>query len=207
MKSVLIPRHLGLQPYEIIWQQMQAFTDNRDKDTPDELWLLQHSPVYTQGQAGKPEHILNPGEIPIVQTDRGGQVTYHGPGQLMIYTLLNIERLGMGPRQLVQHLEKIIIALLADYAVTAETKCNAPGVYVNDAKICSIGLRIRKGFSYHGLALNLDMDLEPFTRINPCGYQGMAITQLKDFTPAVDWVAIESKIILYFIHQFDYRRL
>ncbi|MBX9705056.1 MAG: lipoyl(octanoyl) transferase LipB [Gammaproteobacteria bacterium] len=176
----MIVRDLGLVDYQSAWQQMRDFTDARTDTTPDEIWLLQHPPVFTQGQAGKAEHLLNPGDIPVIQTDRGGQVTYHGPGQLVAYTLIDIERAGLNTRQLVQKLEQALIALLAEYKITAHTKSGAPGVYVNDAKIASIGLRVRNGCSYHGLALNIDMDLEPFGRINPCGYAGMAVTQLND---------------------------
>lgn len=162
---------------------MQAFTDARDAATEDELWLVEHDPVFTQGQAGKAEHLLLPGDIPVVQADRGGQVTYHGPGQLVCYLLLDVRRLGIGVRELVSRIERSLIDLLASYDVQAVAKPDAPGVYVNGAKIASLGLRIRNGRSFHGLALNVDMDLEPFGRINPCGYAGLRMTQL------VDWVA------------------
>lgn len=155
---------------------MQSFTDNRTDDTPDEIWLLEHSPVFTQGQAGKAEHILAPGDIPVVPVDRGGQVTYHGPGQQMMYVLLNIKRLKKGVRELVTALEQCIVNTLAKDSVEAYAKCNAPGVYVDEKKVCSVGLRIRKGCSFHGLAYNVNMDLEPFQRINPCGYAGMEMT-------------------------------
>lgn len=169
----LIVRRLGLQDYLPIWQRMQSFTDNRSPDTEDEIWLCQHHPVFTQGQAGKEEHILNAGDIPIVPVDRGGQVTYHGPGQLMVYTLLDIKRAKIGVRQLVTALEDAIVNTLAKYGTKAYPKADAPGVYVDEKKISSIGLRIRKGASFHGLALNVDMDLSPFQRINPCGYKGL----------------------------------
>ncbi len=159
---------------------MQAFTDLRDETTADEFWLLEHEPVFTQGRAGKAEHLLTPGEIPVVQTDRGGQITYHGPGQLMVYTLLDLTRLGLGVRSLVVALEQALVACLADYGITARGRRDAPGVYVGDAKIASLGLRVRKACSYHGLALNVNMDLAPFRRINPCGYQGLAMTQISD---------------------------
>lgn len=204
MKPELVIRQKGLEEYLPIWQAMQNFTDSRTPETQDEIWLLQHPPVFTQGLAGKPEHLLNPGNIPLVLTDRGGQVTYHGPGQLVVYTLLDIQRLGIGTRQLVKSLEDIIIRLLGDYGIEATANCDARGVYITDAKICSIGLRIRKGYCYHGLALNVDMNLEPFSRINPCGYRGLPITQLSDFVSPVDWVAIETKIIQYFIEAFGY---
>ncbi len=159
---------------------MQRFTNERGPQTPDELWLLQHPPVFTQGQAGKAEHLLFPGEIPVVQADRGGQVTYHGPGQLICYLLLDVRRLGIGVRQLVSLIEQSIVEVLAERGVTAAAKADAPGVYVDGAKIASLGLRIRNGRSFHGLALNVDMDLQPFRRINPCGYAGLAMTQLRD---------------------------
>ena len=155
---------------------MQSFTDNRDKDTPDEIWLVEHNPVFTQGQAGKEEHILAPGDIPIVKVDRGGQVTYHGPGQQMMYILLDIRRLKTGVRELVTALEQCIVNTLKTDGIEAYPKADAPGVYVNEQKVCSVGLRIRKGCSFHGLAFNVNMDLSPFQRINPCGYQGLEMT-------------------------------
>jgi lipoyl(octanoyl) transferase len=155
------------------WQRMQRFTDERDEDTPDEIWLIEHPPVFTQGQAGKSEHIIDPGDIPVVQVDRGGQVTYHGPGQQMLYTLINVKRGKLGVRHLVSALEDSIVNLMSDYDVKAYAKKDAPGVYVDNKKLCSVGLRIRKGCSFHGLALNVNMDLSPFQRINPCGYAGM----------------------------------
>jgi len=173
----------GLQPYENIWHAMQTFTDERDEQTEDVLWLLQHEPVFTQGQAGKAEHILVPGDIPVVNVDRGGQVTYHGPGQLVIYLMIDIARLGIGPRELVSIIEKSIIQMLKSYQLDAEARQDAPGVYVDGAKIASLGLRIRKGKSFHGLSLNVDMDLEPFERINPCGYKDLKMTQLREFEP------------------------
>ena len=173
-------RELGLLEYQPAWQAMQRFTSERGPATGDEIWLLQHPPVFTQGQAGKPEHLLLPGNIPVVQADRGGQVTYHGPGQLVCYLLLDVRRLGIGVRELVSRIEQSLIDLLASYDVQAISKPDAPGVYVDGAKIASLGLRIRNGRSFHGLALNVDMDLEPFGRINPCGYAGMSMTQLAD---------------------------
>lgn len=180
MYSSLVVRHLGRQAYEPTWQAMQAFTDERTEQTLDELWLLEHDPVFTQGQAGKAEHILAPGDIPVVKVDRGGQVTYHGPGQLVVYFLLDIRRRKMGVRQLVNTIEDTIVAMMAEYGVEAAARPDAPGVYVNNAKLCSLGLRIRKGCSFHGLALNVDMDLSPFLRINPCGYAGMQMVQTTD---------------------------
>jgi len=173
-------RELGRVEYEPTWHAMQRFTDTRGADTPDEVWLLEHSPVFTQGQAGKAEHVLFAGDIPVVQVDRGGQVTYHGPGQLVAYLLLDVRRSGIGVRELVSRIERSLIDLLASYGVNATAKPDAPGVYVDGAKIASLGLRIRNGRSFHGLALNVDMDLQPFQRINPCGYAGMAMTQLAD---------------------------
>ncbi|MCC2605626.1 lipoyl(octanoyl) transferase LipB [Planctobacterium marinum] len=172
----MIVRQLGTQDYIPIWNAMQSFTDNRDKDTPDEIWLVEHNPVFTQGQAGKEEHILAPGDIPIVQVDRGGQVTYHGPGQQMMYILLDIRRLKTGVRELVTALEQCIVNTLSKDGIEAYPKADAPGVYVNQQKVCSVGLRIRKGCSFHGLAFNVNMDLAPFQRINPCGYQGLEMT-------------------------------
>ena len=168
-----IIRNLGTQPYKPIWEKMQRFTDSRNDLTMDEIWLVEHQPVFTQGQAGKPEHILLPGDIPVVDVDRGGQVTYHGPGQLMLYSLINIKRAKLGVRHLVNALENAVVNLLNDYTIEAYAKADAPGVYVNKKKICSVGLRIRKGCSFHGLALNVNMDLSPFQRINPCGYAGL----------------------------------
>jgi lipoyl(octanoyl) transferase len=173
-------RELGQVAYEPTWHAMQRFTDTRGVDTPDEIWLLEHAPVFTQGQDGKDEHVLFAGDIPVVQVDRGGQVTYHGPGQLVAYLLLDVRRSGIGVRELVSRIERSLIDLLASYGVSAHAKPDAPGVYVDGAKIASLGLRIRNGRSFHGLALNVDMDLQPFQRINPCGYAGMAMTQLAD---------------------------
>jgi lipoyl(octanoyl) transferase len=178
--SVLIRSFSSPQDYHVCWQAMKDFTNQRTEETPDEIWLLQHHPVFTQGQNGKAEHVLNPGAIPIVQSDRGGQVTYHGPGQLIIYTLIDVKRKKLNVRELVTLLEQSVIQLLAKYEIEAAAQCKAPGVYVNKRKICSIGLRIRRGCSYHGLALNIDMDLGPFSRINPCGFEGLEMVQLKD---------------------------
>ncbi len=205
MNSVII-RSLGLRDYGEMWEAMKAFTDSRNESTLDELWLTQHPAVYTQGQAGKTEHLLNPGTIPIQKIDRGGQVTYHGPGQLIAYTLFDLRRLNLSPRQLVNRIENTTIALLAQLDIQARSKPEAPGIYVEKAKIGSIGLRIRKGCSYHGLALNVDMDLEPFKRINPCGCRGLEMTQIKDLSPEVHYSEIEDAIIPYFLENFGYNQ-
>jgi lipoyl(octanoyl) transferase len=176
----LIVKHLGLVDYEPTWRAMQEFTAQRGPETPDEIWLLQHPPVFTLGLAGKREHILQITDIPIIPIDRGGQVTYHGPGQVVAYVLLDLKRRGYGVRELVQRLEQSVIDLLSDYGVTAQRRAKAPGVYVEDKKIAALGLRIKQGCSYHGLALNVDMDLAPFQSINPCGYEGLEVTQLRD---------------------------
>ena len=175
-----IVRHLGRVDYEPTWRAMQSFTAERGPDTPDELWLLEHPPVFTLGQAGKREHILTDLGIPVIAIDRGGQVTYHGPGQLVVYVLLDLRRRGYGVKQLVLRLEQAVIDLLAGFGVVAERRAGAPGVYVNEAKIAALGLRIKNGCSYHGLALNVAMDLTPFSAINPCGYEGLAVTQTSD---------------------------
>ena len=177
----ILVRHLGLQPYEPVSQAMHDFTDSRDDTTPDEIWLVEHLPVFTQGQAGKAEHLLMTGDIPVIQTDRGGQVTYHGPGQQVMYVLLNLKRRKLGVRELVTLLEQTVVNTLAEYGIDAHPRADAPGVYVGEMKICSLGLRIRKGCSFHGLALNINMDLTPFQRINPCGYAGMEMTQMRQW--------------------------
>ncbi|MNR11166.1 Octanoyltransferase [compost metagenome] len=177
----ILVRHLGLQPYEPVSQAMHDFTDSRDDTTPDEIWLVEHLPVFTQGQAGKAEHVLVPGDIPVIQSDRGGQVTYHGPGQQVMYVLLNLKRRKLGVRELVTVLEQTVVNTLAEYGIDAHPRADAPGVYVGEMKICSLGLRIRKGCSFHGLALNINMDLSPFLRINPCGYAGMEMTQMRQW--------------------------
>jgi len=165
---------------------MQQFTDQRDRQERDQIWLLQHPPVFTQGQAGRAEHLLSPGDIPVVQSDRGGQVTYHGPGQLIAYLLIDLRRRGLGVRPLVTLMEQSIIALLAGYGVESAARKDAPGVYVADRKIAALGLRVRRGCSFHGLSLNIDMDLEPFQRINPCGYSGLQVTQLSELGGPTD---------------------
>jgi lipoyl(octanoyl) transferase len=177
----VIIRELGLQPYDTIWRDMQQLTQERTEETPDEIWVLEHLPVYTLGLNGKAEHLLNPGDIPVIQCDRGGQVTYHGPGQLVIYTLLDIKRLKLGIRQLITLLEQSMITTLAQFGLTAVAKPEAPGVYVNDKKIGSIGIRIKNNASYHGISLNNNMDLSPFNHINTCGFKDLQVTQLADF--------------------------
>ena len=177
-------RQLGLLPYAPVWAAMQAYTDTRDAGSADQLWVLQHLPVFTQGQAGRAEHVLAAGDIPVIQADRGGQVTYHGPGQVVIYALLDIRRLGFGVRELVTLIESAMIEVLAGYGLEGLRRCGAPGVYLGDAKIAALGLRVRRGCSFHGLAFNVDLDLEPFARINPCGYQGLAVTRLADHAAA-----------------------
>jgi lipoyl(octanoyl) transferase len=172
---------LGEQDYLSVWQDMRWYTDERDATSEDQLWIVEHPPVYTLGQAGRKEHLLDTQGIPVVQSDRGGQVTYHGPGQIILYILLDLKRHHIGVRALVGCIEQAVIGLLASCNIKAQTRQNAPGVYVENAKIASLGLRVRRGCSYHGLALNVDMDLEPFSRINPCGYPGLAVTQLADF--------------------------
>ncbi len=171
-------RQLGRVGYEPTWQAMRDFTDRRAAHTPDELWVLEHDPVYTLGLAGNPAHLLNAGGIPVVKTDRGGQITWHGPGQVVVYALLDLRRLGLGPRELVRLIESAIIATVAGYGITAERRAGAPGVYVGEAKLAALGLRVRKGCSYHGLALNVDCALGAFAGINPCGYAGLEVTSL-----------------------------
>ncbi|MGH8437131.1 MAG: lipoyl(octanoyl) transferase LipB [Pseudomonas sp.] len=197
-------RELDRLPYEPVWHAMQRFTDTRGPLTPDEIWLLQHPPVFTQGQAGKAEHVLFPGDIPVVKVDRGGQVTYHGPGQLVGYLMLDVRRLGFGVRDLVSRIELSLIDLLASYGVSAVAKPDAPGVYVDGAKIASLGLRIRSGRSFHGLALNVDMDLEPFGRINPCGYAGMAMTQLRDLVGPIEFAEVSARLRAQLVKHLDY---
>ncbi|RRQ22355.1 lipoyl(octanoyl) transferase LipB [Thiohalobacter thiocyanaticus] len=200
----LIVRDLGLRDYEPVWRAMQAFTANRGPDTPDELWLVQHPPVFTLGQAAKPEHLLAPGDIPVVQIDRGGQVTYHGPGQLVAYLLADIRRRGLGVQALVRKLEQAIIEVLAGYGVHAWADRAAPGVYVEGGKIAALGLRIKHGGSYHGLAFNIDMDLEPFSRINPCGHPGMAVTQLKNLGISHDITRVNADLVSQITRQLGY---
>lgn len=190
----LIVRDLGEQPYLETWEAMKSFTASRDASTPDELWLLEHPRVYTQGQAGKAEHILAPGDIPVILVDRGGQVTYHGPGQLVVYLMIDLTRHRLGIRSLVDVIEQAIVRTLAGMGVAAAPRPDAPGVYVEQAKIASLGLRVRRGCSFHGLALNVAMDMEPFRRINPCGYAGMAMCQVSDFVPGATVAGLASAL-------------
>lgn len=196
--NTLLVRQLGQRDWQPVSDAMHQFTDQRDSNTADEIWLVEHHPVFTQGQAGKAEHLLMPGEIPVVQSDRGGQVTYHGPGQQVMYVLIDVKRRKMGVRELVTALEETVIATLADYGVSARARPDAPGVYVGNDKICSLGLRIRKGCSFHGLALNVAMDLAPFLRINPCGYAGMQMTQLSQFQPGVTPSDVQPRLAQHF---------
>ncbi|MCA1921830.1 lipoyl(octanoyl) transferase LipB [Buttiauxella noackiae] len=192
-------RQLGLQPYEPVSQAMHDFTDTRDESTADEIWLVEHERVFTQGQAGKAEHVLVPGDIPVIQSDRGGQVTYHGPGQQVMYVLLNLKRRKLGVRELVTMLEQTVVNTLAELQIEAYPRADAPGVYVDGRKICSLGLRIRKGCSFHGLALNIDMDLSPFLRINPCGYAGLEMTQVSSLRAGTALEDVQPLLINKFI--------
>ena len=188
--SVII-RHLGMQDYQSAWERMQAFNAARDSSTADEIWLLQHPPVFTLGLNGKPEHVLDAGDIPVIETDRGGQVTYHGPGQLIAYFLFDVRRHKLGIRQMVTNLEQAVIQLLSDHQINAYAKKEAPGVYVDEKKIAALGLRVKKGGTYHGLSLNVNMDLSPFNRINPCGYPGLRVTQIADLKDQIDFGRVE----------------
>lgn len=208
-KKILDVYDLGLQPYEQVWAAMTEFTNTRSQDTQDQLWLVEHSAVFTQGQAGKAEHLLVPGDIPVVQSDRGGQVTYHGPGQLVAYPLLDLRRLKMGVRDLVTAIEQTIVGTLAHYQIEAFPKPDAPGVYVSSNgrvdKIASLGLRVRRGCSFHGLALNVAMDLSPFLRINPCGYQGLAMTQMQNLmTSSPDLANVKEQLVKQFAQKLGY---
>lgn len=191
-------QQLGIQDYNDVWLQMKDFTQNRECHTEDELWLLEHYPVYTQGQAGKPEHILNANSIPVIQSDRGGQVTYHGPGQLVAYVLMDLRRKNIGIRSLVSTLESILLSVLDHYKIEGSTRCGAPGVYVKEQKIASIGLRVKNGCTYHGIALNVAMNLSPFSEINPCGFAKMEMTQISHFDPTVQF----NEVNQHFVHSF-----
>ena len=204
MNLPLHVRRLGRQPYQPVLDAMRAFTDRRDQQTPDEFWMLEHEPVFTLGQAGKPEHVLAPGDIPVVRVERGGQVTYHGPGQIVGYPLIDLRRLGIGVRELVNRIEQAIIGTLGHWNIVAVRKPGAPGVYVGDAKVGALGLRIRRGCSFHGLALNVGMDLEPFRRINPCGYQGLQVTQVIDLGGPGSLAAVGDVLVDELSRQFGF---
>ena len=202
-RSLLVRRFPGLSPYAPVWRAMQAFTDARDAETTDELWLVEHPPVFTLGQAGKWEHVLMPGDIPVVPVDRGGQVTYHGPGQIVAYPLIDLRRLKLGIRELVCRIEQAIIDTLANWNVEGVRREGAPGVYVAGAKIAALGLRVRRGCTFHGLAFNVNMDLAPFHRINPCGYQGLAVTQLMDLGGPSSLAEVEAELVTQLARQLD----
>jgi len=195
MPALLVRRFPGLQPYQPVWRAMQAFTDARTAETPDELWVVEHTPVFTLGQAGKWEHVLMPGDIPVVPVDRGGQVTYHGPGQIVVYPLVDLRRAGLGVREFVRRIEQAIIDTLAGWNILATRKDGAPGVYVAGAKVAALGLRVRRGCTFHGLAFNVDMNLEPFQRINPCGFQGLKVTQVLDLGGPSRLADVESVLV------------
>jgi lipoyl(octanoyl) transferase len=195
---------LGLREYEPIWEAMRSFTECRDEQSPDQLWLLEHPPVYSLGRNGDPAHLLRPSSIPLVNSDRGGQITYHGPGQLIAYVLFDLQRLGLGVRGLVSRLEDAVIATLAQYGISAQSRPDAPGVYVDGRKIASLGLRIRRACSYHGLSLNVDMDLAPFAAINPCGYSGLEVTSLHQLAVPVRTMDVAVPLIGQIIRQFGF---
>ncbi|HSX58636.1 MAG TPA: lipoyl(octanoyl) transferase LipB [Tahibacter sp.] len=195
----------GLWPYEPVWRAMQAFTDARTAETVDEFWLLQHEPVFTLGQAGKTEHVLAPGDIPVIPVDRGGQVTYHGPGQIMAYVLVDLRRRGIGVRELVHRIEQAVIETLENWNILAQRRDGAPGVYVGDAKVAALGLRVRRGCSFHGLAFNAAMDLEPFHRINPCGYKGLAVTQVLDLGGPASLAVLQASLVEELARQLGLR--
>jgi lipoyl(octanoyl) transferase len=197
-------KQLGVTRYLDTLALMRDYTDSRDTFSPDELWLLQHEPVFTQGQAGKKEHVLCAGDIPVIQSDRGGQITYHGPGQLVCYVLIDIKRAHFGVRDLVDGIENAVIGLLESYGIDSHAKREAPGVYVNDSKVSALGLRIRRGRSYHGLSLNVSMDLEPYNRINPCGFEGLSVTDLKTLGVDEDMSSVSSRLVEQLTKQFGY---
>jgi lipoyl(octanoyl) transferase len=199
----LLVKRLGRVPYEPTWQAMLAFTVARNADTPDEIWIVEHDPVFTLGQAGKPEHLLNDVGIPVVKIDRGGQITYHGPGQVVLYLLLDLTRLKIKVRELVTAIEQAVIDFLAAHGLTAERRAGAPGVYVGEAKIAALGLKIKNGCSYHGLSLNVDMDLSPFTAINPCGYAGLKVVQTKDFNIPLTAPEAGEQLTQHLLRQLD----
>ncbi|MGY0559955.1 lipoyl(octanoyl) transferase LipB [Luteimonas sp. A277] len=195
-------RELGRQPYEPVWRAMQQFTDVRDAGTADEIWLVEHDPVFTLGQAGKVEHVLGAGDIPVLQVDRGGQVTYHGPGQIVAYPLLDLRRLKLGVREYVERMEQAVIDTLAEWNIGAGRREGAPGVYVAGAKVAALGIRVRRGCTFHGLAFNIAMDLEPFSRINPCGYAGMQVTSVGDVGGPSGMAAVSAVLVEEMARQF-----
>lgn len=197
-----VVRDLGRETYEPVWRAMQRFTDARNDDTPDELWLVEHDPVFTLGQAGKPEHVLMPGEIPVLHVDRGGQVTYHGPGQIVAYPLLDLKRLKIGVRDYVHRIEQALIDTLGEWNIEAARRDGAPGVYVADAKVAALGIRVRRGCTFHGLAFNVAMDLEPFRRINPCGYEGLQVTSVLDLGGPSSLDAVKPVLLDHLAAQF-----
>ncbi len=200
----VVIKRLGLVEYEPTWRDMQTFTDRRDAQTADEIWLLQHPPVYTLGLNGSPEHLLAPADIPVINIDRGGQVTYHGPGQLVVYPMIDLRRQSLGVRELVSALEQSVIDLATNHGIDAQARADAPGVYVAGRKLASLGLRIRRGCSYHGLAFNIDMDLEPFSRINPCGFEDLEVTQLKDLGGPADLEQVATELEQYLLKNLKY---
>ena len=196
-------RNLGLQTYEPVWRAMQKFTDTRDATSRDEIWFCQHQPVFTLGLNTAPEHLLATGDIPVVQIDRGGQVTYHGPGQLMIYPLIDIRRAEIGVRDLVTALEQCVVDLASEFDIAAASRCDAPGVYVDGAKLASVGLRIRRGASFHGMALNVDVDLEPFSRINPCGFQNLEVTDMNRLGAERDLDIVRDRLLPHLLRHLQ----
>ena len=202
-----VVKFLGEQRYAGVFVDMQRFTDTRTADSADEIWVLQHSPVYTLGQAGDPQHILNAGDIPIVQSDRGGQVTYHGPGQIIVYPLLDLRRYELGVRSLVELLEDVVILLLLEHGICANSRRDAPGVYVDNKKIAALGLRIRRSCSFHGLSLNVDMDLEPFNRINPCGYAGLEVTQISNEAKLSSIASVSDRLVELLVEALAAKRI
>jgi lipoyl(octanoyl) transferase len=198
---------LGQQAYEPVWHAMQMFTEQRKSDTADEIWLLEHSPVFTLGRNSKKKHILSHSSIPMIEIDRGGQVTYHGPGQLIAYLLIDLKRKKLGVRELVSLIEQSLIATLQDYQLKAYAKKEAPGVYINDAKIAALGLRIKKGCSFHGLSFNIDMDLTPFQQINPCGYENLEVIQLSDYIKGIKIDSVQRSLIDYLTQSIGYKKI
>jgi len=197
-------RNLGLTNYEPVWRAMQQFTDARDTDTPDEIWFTEHQPVFTLGVNASREHLLAPGNIPVVQIDRGGQVTYHGPGQLMVYPLIDLRRAKIGVRTLVTALEQSVVDLAAEFSIQAKSRADAPGVYVDGVKLASIGLRIRRGASFHGMALNVDVDLEPFSRINPCGHADLSVTDFRTLGAEPDLALNQARLLPHFLRHLGF---